>query len=612
MESIIPIEQEELIEKPIVNELPTIQYLEKDNCLSEYKESIDEQARVRNNINVPSTDITDNLENRIDQVNTIVSDHINPNRDPHNIEGQISEAVQNVAKTDQSNIFTKAQSINIDIGMLERGSGKYIPTKEYVDTKIDNSSKTSEKYTDQIKTQLENTLKSYAQYKDVFTKSNLYTKSDIDTLLRKYIKKDGSTSFESPQNGKTPQIGSHLTTKSYVDNLMSQHTTDVDPHGFLSIINNRLQYYIKKKDVFDKTQTYSRSQLDSIIHRVIDEAIEYNLQYYQDSVDSRLESIREEGFVKSDGSIPFTSPQEGVDAVYDNELITLQQLNKALQNISKEIDAKECIWRTSGPVESTVGFIEDNTQVPEEMSLQEVCDAIFYGKGISIDVPDYTTITNICPITVCIKGSISLVQYAEIYQNDQLIYTFNREQFESNCITVDSLPITSDTNFIFKAYYSNGIVYEVNKTVKCSLPTFIGLLPKWKFGNTITMEYLKELQQEDIEGTQNRFVNFSKDTTTYTFTYKFQDSRLRHPFIVLPEGYPNLDNITIMSQKFGIQAFDVIDMIPLQIEGVEGNIIYKIYIYKQALSSLNQEVTFNFSKLAGDFNNDFNNDYKHE
>jgi hypothetical protein len=32
----------------------------------------------------------------------------------------------------------------------------------------------------------------------------------------------------------------------------------------------------------------------------------------------------------------------------------------------------------------------------------------------------------------------------------------------------------------------------------------------------------------------------------------------------------------------------------MQIPGVEKDVIYKMYIYKQALSSINQDVTFNF------------------
>ena len=48
------------------------------------------------------------------------------------------------------------------------------------------------------------------------------------------------------------------------------------------------------------------------------------------------------------------------------------------------------------------------------------------------------------------------------------------------------------------------------------------------------------------------------------------------------------------SQSFGVDAFDVINNIPLSVPGVEKDIIFKVYIYRQALATLNSEVTFNF------------------
>ena len=127
------------------------------------------------------------------------------------------------------------------------------------------------------------------------------------------------------------------------------------------------------------------------------------------------------------------------------------------------------------------------------------------------------------------------------------------------------------------------------------MPIFVGLLPKWKPAHTITMEYLKQLEQEDVDGTQNRFLTYGKDLTSITFKYVFTDPKLRHPFVVMPANYPNLEKMTTDVQKFEIEAFETIDMIPLHIEGVKDDVIYKIYVYKQALSSMNQEVTFNFS-----------------
>lgn len=251
-------------------------------------------------------------------------------------------------------------------------------------------------------------------------------------------------------------------------------------------------------------------------------------------------------------------------------------------------------WITSGPVQTTVGFIEDNSVVPAQMTFQEVCDAVFYGNAATVSVPDYVQITETCEVTVCVHGQLALMRYAELYQNDTLIATLNKEDFEDGCVTVDSNPITEDTTFDFKVYYTSGAELEATATVKCAMPVFVGLLPKWEYGNTVSMKRLKELEAEDTEGTQNRFLTESDAVESITFKYVFQDSKLRHPFVVVAESYPDLKSMTTKSQEFGIEAFNVIDMIPLHIDGVDKDVIFKMYIYKQALSSLNQEVTFNF------------------
>lgn len=125
------------------------------------------------------------------------------------------------------------------------------------------------------------------------------------------------------------------------------------------------------------------------------------------------------------------------------------------------------------------------------------------------------------------------------------------------------------------------------------MPIFIGMLPKWKFGHTISMDYLTQLSKE--EPLANKFVSSDSNVKSITYKYFFQDSKLRHPFIVMPVNYPNLESMITKSQSFGIEAFESINMIPLTIEGI-GDVIYKMYIYKQALASLNQEVTFNFKQ----------------
>lgn len=578
------------IETPVTSP-PQEDCLIKDNFLSEY-ETEEEKSVVRENLNVPSKD---NVYSRQD-VDTQVSEKIRATiqeylnmEDPHGILPTVAEMIADMVKSDGSTPFTAPQT------GVDPQTAQHLTTKNYVDKLVREHVNADDPHN--ILPEVAILLEKYVRITDVYVKSQLYTKQDIDNQAKDYIRKDGSTPFTKAQIGADPQIDSHLATKRYVDKSLYNHQVDVDPHGFLTILNQRLASYAKKKDVYDKTQTYSRTQIDSIIHNLVNETIDASLQSFMDTVNDKFEYIRLQKYVKQDGSVPFRGPQAGVDAVEEEHLTTLRQLNQAVedleQNLTEQIQAKECLWKTSGPVESTVGHIDDNTPVPATMSLQEVLDAIFYGKGISISAPDYVTINNKVPITLCVHGSTGLINVAELYQDGKLIISFVKEDFENGCVTVDSLPIIEDTEFTFKVTYTNEAVHEESITVKAALPIFVGLLPKWKFGNVITWNYLEELASE--EPNNNQFINSSNNLNQISINYSFQDAKLRHPFIVVPVSYPDLDNMSTTPQRFGIDAFDVIDMIPLQVPGIEKDIIFKIYIYRQALSSLNQEVTFNFT-----------------
>lgn len=568
------------------------QYLEKDNYLSEYA-SESEKSVVRENLNVPSKDSVYNKQD-VDlevarRIKEAIQDYLNMD-DPHGIIPLVEVMIANMVKTDGSTPFAAPQA------GIDPVADNHLTTKKFVTRLLKEHINAEDPH--EILPEVRDMLEKYVKTSDIYRKSQLYTKEEINKKCEEYLKKDGTTPFTRAQVGADPTIDSHLTTKRYVDALLYKHLIDVDPHGFITILNQRLSSYVKKKDVFDKTQTYSRTQIDNIISQIVERSVQLSIQEYIDNIEDKFEYIRKQRYVKQDGSIPFRNPQSGVDAVEDADLVTLRQLTQAVQEVQSELDEKiadkECVWITSGPVESTVGHVEDNTPMPEKMTLQEVCDAIFYGKGIYLEVPEYVIITDACPVTMCIHGSTGLIEYAELYQNGELIYTLQKDAFENGCVTVDSLPLVEDSEFVFKVYYTNGSVHEDTATVKCYLPVFVGLLPKWKFGNTITMDYLIQLCKEDTKGTQNRFLNYGKDLKSFAFKYSFTDPQLRHPFIVVPASYPNLDTMVTKSQSFGIDAFDVIDMIPLSVPGVEKDIIFKIYIYRQALSSLNQEVTFNF------------------
>ena len=568
----------------------SVQYLEKDNFLSEY-ENESEKSVVRENLNVYpknavyTKDETDT--NIATTVTTAVNKHLSV-EDPHGTLDTVREMIADMAKTDGSTPFTSPQS------GVEPISDSHLTTKKFVTRLLNEHTRlVGPDDPHQILPEVRTILEKYVKSSDIFTKSQLYTKQDVDNLLKTFLKKDGSTPFTIAQIGADPTIDSHLATKRYVDKTLYAHLVDVDPHGFLTILNQRLASYAKIANVYDKTQTYSRSQIDAFINKWVQEAVAGAIAEYMETVDDRFETIRQEKYVKQDGSVPFKAPQKGVDAIDPQDLVTLYQVEEKVENLQEQITNNEPIWKTSGPVESTVGHIDDNTPVPATMSLQEVLDAIFYGKGISISAPDYVTINNKVPVTLCVHGSTGLIDVAELYQDGELTISFVKEDFENGCVTIDSLPIIEDTEFTFKVTYTNGAVHEESITVKVALPIFVGLLPKWKFGNVITWNYLEELASE--EPNNNQFISSSNNLNQISINYGFQDAKLRHPFVVVPVSYPDLDNMSTTPQKFGIDAFDVIDMIPLKVPGVEKDIIFKIYIYRQALSSLNQEVTFNFA-----------------
>ena len=561
-----------------------------EECLGEFNDG--QKALARENLDVYDRNMVYTKQDSDKKLNETIKKafekYLNE-EDPHGILPEVRQMIEGFIRADGSTPFTAPQQ------GVDPVQDFHLATKRFVTKILRDHINDDDPH--RIIPQVEDMLEQYVKQADVYFKSQLYTKNEIDQQSGKYIKKDGSTPFTKAQIGADPQIDSHLATKRYVDQVIYSHLVDVDPHGFIALLNKRLALYAKASNVYDKSQTYSRVQIDSIIRGLVNDAAREAIVDHLNQFDPHniLAEVRKEKYVKQDGTIPFRAPQKGVDAVDPQDLVTLHQVEEKVAETKEAIDnIPEPVWKTSGPTETEVGLVENGTILNDTLTMQEIMDLIFYGKGICLEVPEFVTLTETCPVTMCIHGSTGVIQYAELYQNGLLIYTLQKEDFEQGCVTVDSKPLLEDAKFVFKVYYTNGSVHEETKLVQCYMPVFVGLLPKWKFGNTITMDYLIELCKEDTEGTQNRFLNQGKGFTSFTFKYQFEDPTLRHPFIVLPANYPDLESMVTNSQSFSVDAFDVIDMIPLQVPGVENDIIFKMYIYRQAVSWLNQEVTFNF------------------
>lgn len=574
------------------------QYLERDNYLSEYQEE-GEKSAVRENLDVyakKSVYTKDELDTKLGETIKTAFEKYLGEEDPHGIIPKVTEMVKNFVRTDGSTAFTQPQT------GVDPVSDLHLATKRFVTKLLQSHVNADDPH--EILLQVEDLLERYVKYSEVYVKSQLYNKSEIDGMVAPFVKRDGTTSFSKPQIGVDPQIDSHLATKRYVDKTLYKHLVDVDPHNFLTILNNRLGSYIKRSEVYDKTETYSRTQIDTIMQTMVSQAIGSSLAAYMDSVNEKFENIRKQRYVKQDGSIPFKNPQIGVDATAPNELATLGQITQLIEGIeadlSKKIQNKECEWITSGPVIGSAGLVEVGTEFAKTLTLQEIMDAIFYGKGLNIIVPPLGFIGKSVDVEVCVQGSLAEFEHAELYQNGKLIDTFTKEDFsEQTCIIVKSESITEDTEFVFKAFYQNGSQHEVNGWTKVSLPVFVGILPQYKRGYTIDYGYLLDLYAEDP--VNNQFYDLGKNLTSINHHYSFANEGLQHYILAIPADYPDLSLMSTPSQQFGpeafdirSEAFDIIDMIPFQLPGAKKDMIYKLYIYKEAQIRANLPITFKF------------------
>ena len=573
----------------------TTVYLKRDNYLREYAD--DENVDIiRDVLNVLSKDQVYSKEEIksviINAINNAINEHLSQD-DPHGIDTAIDNKLENerVVRSDRKTQFTnnvsgpnpKENADFVNKGTLE----KYL--SEHSNTDAHN-----------ILPQIDAKLSNYVKFSDFNTQ--VYTKEEIEKQSERYAKQTqanhftGDNTFTKAVIGADPRIDSHLSTKRYVDKVMDDHRNDIDPHSFLSILNNRLKSYIKANQVYDKAHTYSRDQLDSIIRSlVLDAATEVLNDHLNESDPHRIiDEIRKENYVKQNGTVPFTSPQAGVDAENLSQLATLRQVKKESESIKKIIDQLEPTWITSGPVEAQVGMVKEGDTLASSVTFQEAMDAIFYGKRVKLTVPELSNIGEVFPITLCIQGSLATVDYAEIWQDGKYLTTITKEDLEeSGCVTVDGLPIDSDSEITAKVFYTNGSVHEVTETVSVALPVFIGIIPRWKFGNTVTYNQLLELSLENPKN--NKFYDKGIHLQSIEHSYNFDEDREQKIIVALPVTYNNLAEMSNSAQVVTSDAFEVIDQIPFQIPGSTSDVIYKIYIYKQDLYSLNTTMKFKFA-----------------
>lgn len=500
--------------------------------------------------------------------------------DPHQILPKVYTLLTDYIRKDGTVPFIAPQS-GVD-PLLD----SHLTTKRFVNSLFDQHLKVTDPHN--VMVLVNETLKQYPLAKDVCYKTDVFTKEYINKLIKSYVKTDGTTPFTAPQSGVNPIIDQHLATKRYVDNVIFKHDVSVDPHGFLTILNQRLGNYYKTTETYSKQETYSRAQIDQVINTLVTDAAYQAVKEHTRQFDPHgiLKEVYKEHYIKRDGSVAFTGIQKGIDGIEDNDLATVGQLKRAIGEINTS--GEQPVWITSGPVQTTVGFIEDNSNIPPSMTFQEVMDSLFYGKLLTIEVPKIAASGSTISVNLGIRGN-SFFEKAELYQNGILIKTLTPEDFQDWSYTVESNPVLTNTTFDFKVIFVNGAESYAQAITEVSYGIFVGAIPKVCQPGDITRFVMMELIEKD----SNNYAMYYDEYIKHKFNFKATSEPYKLT-IAIPKEYKQLEYMHTLSQHFDKDAFNITE-VPIIIPGVNEAVIYNFYMYKENLIALNSEVIFKMS-----------------
>ena len=563
--------------------IDTSDFLRKDQYLGEFSDeatlpdgtTFNEKAKARENLDVYSrSEVEDMVDTEHDHmlqtVNSTMRQHLEAD-DPHGSRAYTDAAIQQQATDTTVELNTLKANLE---SLLNRRLLDFVKTNDF----------------ETFKAQV---LRDMAlAFENFYTKAKVYTKDEINVLNSQFVKTNGTTPFTKPQQGVDPKLDRDLATKRYVDNVFSHATDFLNNIEFRTWLNQRLAVYAKLSD------TYSRDTIDNKLQNLVDSVVDTAInRALTDILEDHIQANDPHGDrAYADGKF---ATQESVHSLTKEDVPQLvEQLE---QDVEERIDEiPEPVWKTTGPVQTTVGFVEDNTDFGgKEFTLQGIMDAIFYGKSVSIYAGEEVVMGGTTDVTITIHGSTETVNNIIIKQGDTVLAELEPSDLDENGqATVKSNPVMEDTTFSVEVYYV-GIDEPVTAEtlVKVGKGVFIGIIPEYETASTITWYRMQELANSDP--TNNKFFSTRLETLD-DLELKYEFTSPREPkqiFVAVPAEYPDIVEMATSSQQFGIDAFNVVNQVPLSVELPNGEIrtmLYKYSVYKEALVTLSTKVTFKF------------------
>jgi hypothetical protein len=369
----------------------------------------------------------------------------------------------------------------------------HLTTKRFVTQLLDDVLKKVDP--DRSEELIRSALEDYIKAAKVFTKEETYSKEKIDELFLKYVRRDGSRSFTGAQQGLHPSGDYDLTTKKYVDDLIYGYIKESDLDNFKLYVNNALNAKVKGSDVYKKSETYSRAQLEFLLQSLVNDAAKEAIaQHINDSYHLGLEDIETylEEYARKQAK--------------DSKYITLAMLNDILSQYKKDSEesaaAAAGMYIPHGHITSptNVGWISPSTDLPNEMTYQDLFDLIFYDSNVEVSVDDpYVEEGTSTLVCVDIKATgITAIEYVEVWLNDGKIAEIPYSDFSADGeYKLCNVDITRTSEIKVIIYYTNGSTKEDIIEVTAVAPVYLGLLPKWLPAENLTYEILQELISDD-------------------------------------------------------------------------------------------------------------------